>query len=288
MTGRTLRGEGSGRFRIVGCYGSATTEAAKAAAARAAAFRITVDATGFVIVLQDGPDGTSVEVVRGTAVQVVGYLRQHPEVLGQGGTITFTASGAVLAVPAGPGPPSPDPTPPPSSTDPPPSPATGSCAGGVTDSGTDAVQDSSGPINPLPDLLCASGVRDGANIVVTTQATQPIPDFNRPETFFYLAGALPANTPPYGYALFPCAAWLDMRQKPPGFLGSGVYDCTFTQTVIAPASFTTQAGNTYVSTFAAAPAGLSGAFYWRVVLEGTCGIIDTIPDRTEPVASAAC
>ena len=49
---------------------------------------------------------------------------------------------------------------------------------------TDAVQDTTGPVNPLPDLLCASVVRDGANIVVTAQANNPIPDANRPEAYF--------------------------------------------------------------------------------------------------------
>ena len=53
----------------------------------------------------------------------------------------------------------------------------------------------------------------------------------------------------------PVRRWLDMRQRPPGFLGAGVYDCTFTLTVISPATYAAQAGNTYVSTFAAAPQG---------------------------------
>ncbi len=276
---RRLRFEGSGRFRIAGCYATATT---KAAGAKSAAFHITVGAGGTVILLVDGPGGTSVEVLRGTAVQVVNYLIQNPQVLSQGGTITFLPSGQVLTVA-----PVPVPPPPPLPPAPPPAPANGSCAGGVTDSASDAVQDATGPINPLPDLLCASVLRDGANIVVTTQASQPIPDYNRPEAFFYTAGGLPASGPTGAY-LFPCAGWLDIRQRPPGFLGQGVYDCAAPGSVAAAASFSSPAANTYTATFAAAPAGLTGAFYWRVVLEGTCDIIDTIPDRTAPPASSAC
>jgi hypothetical protein len=275
---RKLRFEGSGRFRIAGCYAAATT---KASGAKASAIQITVGADGTVILLQDGPGGTSVELIRGTAVQVLNYLNQNPQLVSQGGTITFLPSGQVLTI-------APVPTPvPPVPPAPPPPPASGSCAGGVTDSATDAVQDPIGPLNPLPDLLCASVVRDGANIVVTTQASQPIPDANRPEAYFYSAGGLPGSGPAGAY-LFPCNRWLDMRQRPPGFLGQGVYDCAAPGTVVAAASFGSPAANTYTSTFAAAPAGLTGAFYWRVVLEGSCDIIDTIPDRTAPPATTAC
>jgi len=276
---RKLRFEGSGRFRLAGCYATATT---RAAGAKAAALHITVGANGTVVVLEDGPGGTLVEVIRGTAVQVLNYLNQNPQLLSQGASITFQPSGLVLTVPV-----APTPVPPVPPAPPPPPVNTGSCTGGVTDSATDAVQDPTGPINPLPDLLCAAVVRDGANIVVTVQASQPIPDFNRPEAYFYSAGGLPASGPAGAY-LFPCNRWLDMRQKPPGFLGQGVYDCGAPGTVVAAASFSSPAANTYTSTFAAAPAGLTGGFFWRVVVEGTCGIIDTVPDRTAPPATTAC
>lgn len=278
---RRLRFEGRGKFRLVGCYASAATKGAKAA--RSAALHVTVGADGTVIVMEDGPGGTRVEVVRGTAVQVIDYLRQHPQLLAQGGDITFQADGSIVQVPGVPVSPAPTPAPNPG---PAPPPATGSCTGGVTDSASDAVQDTTGPVNPLPDLLCAAVVRDGANLVVTVQANNPIPDANRPEAFFYTSAA-PIMTPS-GYALFPCDGWLDMRQVPGGFHGAGVYECTTFTTVTAPATFSAQASNTYVTTFAAAPAGLTGPFSWRVVIEGTCNVIDAVPDRPAPAASTAC
>lgn len=279
---RRLRFEGSGRFRLVGCYASAATKGAKAA--RAAALHVTVGADGTVIVMEDGPGGTRVELVRGTAVQVIDWLGKHPQTLAQGGEITFLASGSIVPIPTDvPTPPAPTPAPNPG---PAPAPGTGSCAGGITDSATDAVQDPTGPINPLPDLLCASVVRDGANLVVTVQASNPIPDANRPEAFFYTSAS--PGTTPAGYTLFPCNAWLDLRQVTSGFHGLGVYDCTNPNTVIAPASFSAQPSNTYVATFAAAAAGLSGPFTWRVAMEGTCNYIDMVPDQATPPASAAC
>jgi len=270
---RKLRVESSGRFRLVGCYASATTRApAATTSARAAAFHVTIGPGGTVVLLEDGPNGTVVTLVSGTIIDLVNYLGQNPQVLSQGGTVTITSTGQLLAVPPAPPPP---PTPPP-----PPPPATGSCASGVTDSATDAVQDLTGPLNPLPDLLCASVVRSAGTIVVTVQASQPIPDANRAETYFYSAGGLPGSSP--------CTGWLDMRQRPPGFLGQGVYDCKNPLTVKAAASFTASASNTYSSTFSAADAGLTGPFYWRVQMFGTCGIIDQIPDATAVHAYTAC
>ena len=91
---------------------------------------------------------------------------------------------------------------------------------------------------------------------------------------------MPTNTP-YGYAFFPCAAWLDAAGRlTQGFHGQGVYSCVNTQTLIDPRELLGgRVEHLYVDVRRRRPAGLSGAFSWRVVLEGTCDVIDTVPDR---------